>query len=187
MIALLAPESTRVVNHLTGEYYRLVPCNLITPTSDRVAEVAAICNEPLVYKRLFRRVMDGLPYPSEKATEWFSWASDGWREQTHFCFAVLTGAGKIAAACDIKSANPDGAEIGYWCSMHEAEIMTNAVIAMCELARQSGFRSLMAGARHGNFRSRAVLSRAGFWLDSNRRTADRDYFYLTLADEFSIS
>ncbi len=187
MISFPAPLPTPVVNYFTGGFYDLIPCNQIAATWDRTAEVAAICNEPAVYEWLFRERLMGMSYTPEMAIDWLASASDGWRDQTHFCFAILNGAGKIAAACDIKSSNPDGAEIGYWCSASEPGIITNAVIALCGLAKQAGFRSLMAGARHGNFRSRAVLSRAGFWLDPEKRTADRDYFYRTISDESSVS
>lgn len=113
--------------------------------------------------------------------EWLSWASQGWRANTHFCFAVTDDSGAIAAACDIKSRDPDGAEIGYWASARHRGVMTNAVSAMCEAARQAGFRSLMARVRHENSRSQAVLARAGFGTDPSRRDETRECFTLRLA------
>lgn len=158
----------------------MIRCDLVPPTPDRLAEIVAICNEPEVYSWLFREALCGLAYPVEKANEWLQWASDGWRTNTHFCFAVTDDSGAIAAACDIKSNDPDAAEIGYWASGLHRGITTNAVDAMSQAARQAGFRSLMARTQHGNRRSQAVLCRVGFRSDLSRRDEGLDYFFLPL-------
>ena len=170
-----------VTNHLTGRRYFVLRCDHVEPAPDRLAEIVAICNEPEVYTWLFRELVGGLAYPPEKAMEWLAWASDGWRANSHFCFAVTDDSGAIVAACDIKSSDPDGAEIGYWASSLHRGVMTNAVHAMCQAARQAGFRSLMARVRHENSRSQAVLARVGFRLDPSRRDEALDFFTLQLA------
>ena len=182
MISFPVQPPLQVLNHVTGRSYYLNRCDSISPSADRVAEVVAICNEAAVYEWLFRERFMGVPYSPENAIEWFSGAAAGWRNQTHFCFAVTDADGKIVAACDVKSSKQEGAEIGYWCSAHEGGIITNAVVAMCGLAKKAGFRSLMAAACHGNLRSRAVLKRVGFQVDPSRRNAERDYFNLSLSD-----
>ena len=180
MIAFPAILRLPVTNYLNGRRYSVLRCDHVEPTFDRLAEIVAICNEPEVYSWLFREVLSGLAYPPEKAMEWLSWASDGWRANNHFCFAVTDDSGAIVAACDIKSNDPDGAEIGYWASAHHRGVMTNSVDAMCQAARQAGFRSLMARVRHENSRSQAVLARVGFRPDPSRRDETRDYFTLQL-------
>jgi RimJ/RimL family protein N-acetyltransferase len=180
MIAFPATLRLPVTNHLSGRRYSVLRCDHVEPTLDRLAEIVAICNEPEVYSWVFREVLSGRAYPTEKAMEWLLWASDGWRANTHFCFAVTDDSGAIVAACDIKSSNPDGAEIGYWASALHRGVMTNAVDAMCQAARQAGFRSLMARVRHENSQSQAVLARVGFIPDPSRRDETRDYFTLQL-------
>jgi len=172
------PDGLRIpiASHLNGRRYFVVRCDHVEPTVDRLAEIVSICNEPEVYGWLFREVLGGLVYPPEKARGWLSWAADGWRANSHFCFAVTDESGGIVAACDIKSSDPDGAEIGYWASALHRGVMTNAVDAMCRAARQAGFRSLMAWVRHGNIRSLAVLARVGFRPDVARREKTRDCF-----------
>jgi len=181
MIAFPATLRLPITNHLSGRPYFVLRCDHVEPTPDRLAEIVAICNEPEVYSWLFRELLGGQPYPAGKAIEWLSWASDGWQANTHFCFAVTDDSVAIVAACDIKSNDPDGAEIGYWASALHRGVMTNAVDAMCQAAQQAGFRSLMARVRHENSQSQAVLARVAFRSEPSRRDETRDYFTLQLA------
>ncbi len=65
---------------------------------------------------------------------------------------------------DIKSANLESAEIGYWLSAHHSGVMTNAVCALVQLARDAGYAELFALIRPTNTRSANVVARAGFTL-----------------------
>jgi RimJ/RimL family protein N-acetyltransferase len=129
---------------------------------ERVAEVARVCNEPLVYDVLFRRGLGGAPYPAAAARGFLEWAHRGWREGTHFVFLVRSGSGAVQAALDLKAARLEAEEIGYWASARAPGYMTPAVAALCDLARSAGYRSLYARTRPDNERSAAVLRRNGF-------------------------
>jgi len=87
----------------------------------------------------------------------------------------------VVAACDIKS-NALNAEIGYWSSQAHRGVMTNALVAMCDMAAGAGFVALFARTKTGNVRSEAVLKRAGFQR-SHGRTDDRECFIRTLKAE----
>jgi RimJ/RimL family protein N-acetyltransferase len=126
-----------------------------------VARIVSICSEPNVYEWLFREPLGGCPYEETKAREWLQWSNDGWSSGTHFVFAVIDDQKCVVAACDIKSNNPI-AEIGYWASQWHRGVITNAVISMCTLAADAGFRELFARTKKENYRSQAVLQRAGF-------------------------
>ncbi|GLV54950.1 hypothetical protein KDH_17970 [Dictyobacter sp. S3.2.2.5] len=130
-------------------------------------EIIAICNEPLLYNRLFRERLQGQPYNVENARYFFSWARDGWRNHGWFVFLILDPLDHVAAAIDIKSNNADEAEIGYWASSKSRGIMTNAVIALCESARSAGFRRLYAMVEPDNTQSIGVVTRAGFAAAGN--------------------
>lgn len=151
-----------IVNHLNGARCLLVRADQVEASAGHLAEIVGIANEPVIYDWLFRAGLEGAPYPVEKAGDFLRWSADGWNEGTHFVFLVVGEDGKICAACDIKSADFEGAEIGYWSSSRHRGVMTNAVRAMCALAKSAGYRSLTARARLGNLRSQAVLGRLGF-------------------------
>lgn len=168
--------STSFAHFSTGQLYYLTRADRLQFTPERFAEVTAICNEPEVYRWLFRDALAGQPYPATKAADLFAWAAAGWREGTHFVFIVTDSEGMIAACCDIKSADLHGAEIGYWSSRHHRGIMTNAVVRLCELAARSGFKALTARTRKGNAASARVLGRAGFSPVAGRDDPVYDHF-----------
>jgi len=124
--------------------------------------VTRICNEPLIYDFLFRRNLNGAPYPPENARHFLDSAVAAWRDQTHFVFLIQRLDGSIAGNVDVLSPNLDAAEIGYWATSSAPGFMTPAVAALCDLARRAGYRSLFAHTRTYNERSMAVLRRAGF-------------------------
>ncbi len=150
-----------LVNHLTGAAFRLVPTGEIRADDEAIDRIVSICSEAAIYEWLFRRPFGGRPYGSDDARQWLRWAREGWSSGAYFVFAVVGSDGLVAAACDIKSDEPMP-EIGYWCSQHHRGVMTNAVAAMCNLGRESGFRGFYARTKHGNVRSEAVLQRCGF-------------------------
>lgn len=161
MIAFPEKIGVPIVNHLTGHRYDLVPAADLEPDTATLARIVAICNEPEIYRWLFREPLEGRPYLEEKARAWIEWAKAGWHGKTHFVFAVLDANKAVAAACDIKSNDPSS-EIGYWASREHRGVMTNAVAAMCTIAAEAGFIELFARTKKGNVQSQAVLERVGF-------------------------
>jgi RimJ/RimL family protein N-acetyltransferase len=161
-------KQVSVRNALTGEEYLLVALDSIDPSEEAIERVTSICNEPLVYDWLFRKMLSGEPYPPSKAKEWFEWAAMGWAQNAFFVFGVLDPDGRLAAACDIKTADAAGAEVGYWASCGHRGIMTNALKGLIDLAKGAGFESLFAEVREDNVRSQAVLRRAGFCLSDQK-------------------
>ncbi|MCC5805755.1 MAG: GNAT family N-acetyltransferase [Opitutales bacterium] len=168
-------------NALSGKEYTLLALDLIDPTDKVIAQVTSICNEPLVYDWLFRKMLSDKPYPPSMATGWFARGADGWAKNDHFVFAVVDQNGGIAAACDIKSADASWAEVGYWSSSNHRGVMTNAIIGLIDLAKEAGFERLFAETQNANFRSQGVLRRAGFALSD--KTPHRGNHHIV----FSIS
>lgn len=117
----------------------------------------------------------------EKASGFLHWAEEGWKNQTHFVFFAVTEDGAIAAACDIKTNNLDGGEVGYWSGEQHSGIMTNTVCVVSDLAWQAGYKSLFARVLKKNWRSANVLERAGFVKDTTKSLADEktDWFILS--------
>ena len=121
-----------------------------------------MCNEPLVYDRLFRQRRQGRPYLAEEADGFLHWAQEGWQHHTHFVFLILSREGEIVGAVDIKSPDPYAGEIGYWASERHRGVMTNVLLELVRVAQAAGFRRLWANPDADNERSVALLRRAGF-------------------------
>lgn len=184
MITFAHPLRIPFQNALTGTPYFLVSGDQIEPTPARLLEIARCANEPLVYDLLFRQRFEGEPYRETDAADWITWTHAGWRANTHFSFMVQDEAGRVVAACDIKSNDVEGAEVGYWASAHHRGVMTNAVKLMCREAAKAGFRSLTARTKWGNARSKAVLHRVGF-EDVPSHEDERYEHYLLCFDDRS--
>jgi RimJ/RimL family protein N-acetyltransferase len=174
------PERCAIANFLTGETYFLSRADRVEATPERLAQVTAICNEPEVHKWIFNEMLGGRPYPASKAEDFASFSRTGWQEGTHFIFLIVTGEGRVAAACDIKQNEADGAEVGYWASAAHRGVMTAGVVQLCALARSAGFRALYARVRKANARSARVLHRAGFVGEAPAEGDAHDRFHLNL-------
>lgn len=172
-----APIAPRPVqNHKTDRVYQLTPVDgRLEAGPERLAQVVAICNQPAVYELLFAERLGGAPYGPEMAERFFAWGRRGWAEQTHYLFLLLSPAGEVAGAIDIKSADRDSAETGYWLHSGHSGVMTNALVALTELARDAGYRELHAFVRLDNPRSAGVLTRAGFTLMNELERSGRPY------------
>ena len=154
-------SQTTVPNHLSGRTYTMCCMAALEATEEFLDSVVKVCNETKIYDWLFRQRLHGAPYPKKDAERFKQWGTQGWQEGTHFLFIVLDR-GLAAAACDIKSADLNGAEIGYWASEKHRGIMTNAVRSMISAGFAAGFRRFYGRVRPGNAASAAVLIRAGF-------------------------
>lgn len=163
-----APQFAASLRRQVLRYPTQEPCVLqaldesvsVTPKDE--ATIAAICNEPLIYHRLFSKMLDGQPYPLAKAQDFVRWAQQGWRDRSWFVFLLRDSTDQIIAAIDIKSADTEGAEIGYWASAASPGIMTNAVLQLCDVAGEAGYRRLFALIVPDNAQSLGVVTRAGF-------------------------
>ncbi|GCE30883.1 hypothetical protein KDA_63670 [Dictyobacter alpinus] len=125
-------------------------------------DLIAASNEPFLYDRIFRERLKGKPYDEERAAYFLGWGPEGWKNNAWFVFVVLNPEGRIVATIDIKSNQLNGAEIGYWCSEQASGIMTNTVLALCDIAREAGFRHLYARIAPDNARSIGVITRSKF-------------------------
>lgn len=146
-----------------------------------IDRIVTICNQPQVYDLLFREKLNGEPYPRENALGFLDWAQKGWLEKTHFVFLVRDANKQITAAVDIKSADLSGAEIGYWADTETPGYMTNAVMALVDLAKQAGYQRLFALIRPQNIKSVGVITRAGFAQIENTTKNDVEYLQYELA------
>jgi RimJ/RimL family protein N-acetyltransferase len=131
-------------------------------TPEDETALVTICNQPLIYDRLFRKRLGDQPYSLAQAHNFRQWAQQGWRDRSWFVFVLRDANDQIVGAIDIKSDNTEAAEIGYWASAASPGVMTNAVLQLCDVARQAGYRRLFALIAPDNVRSLGVVGRAGF-------------------------
>ena len=144
------------------------PCTLeavddtVAWTPQDETTLVTICNQPLIYQRLFRKRLGDQPYSVDQAQSFRRWAQQGWRDRSWFVFLLRDSHDQIVGAIDIKSDTTEGAEIGYWASATSPGIITNAVLQLCEVAREAGYERLFALVAPDNVQSLGVVSRAGF-------------------------
>ncbi|MCE9507088.1 MAG: GNAT family N-acetyltransferase [Alphaproteobacteria bacterium] len=151
-----------VVSVKTGRAYTLERMTALPDTQETLANLVRICNEPEIYNILFKNRCEGKPYASENGRLFLDWCSEGWKNHTHFVFAVRDEQGRHVGALDIKSVDIEVAEIGYWVSASHPGVMTPAVKTLCKIAKTAGFKSLSACTAIGNHRSQKVLLNNGF-------------------------
>lgn len=129
---------------------------------ERLGRIAALCNQPDIYNILFKEKLGGKKYSLSDAEKFYKWACEGWAKQMYFVYIIINNNGEIIGAIDIKSDNPEGAEIGYWLDENSHGFMTNTVLALAEKAEVAGYKTLYALVNLENMKSGTVLKRAGF-------------------------
>lgn len=147
----------------------------LNATHRDIETVAEICNEPLIYNRLFKTIFKGQVYMPEHAEQFLQWAREGWQKNAWFVFLVRNAAHQIVAAIDIKTPTLAEAEIGYWASASYPGVMTNTVVELCRVARGAGYRRLFAVIEPDNERSISVIKRAGFLSDGEMVRNEKRY------------
>jgi len=153
-----------VERHDTGETYRMVSIDAGYEASDGdIASIVLACNEPLVYRFLFRDKLEGRVYDERDARDFVEWARGGWISGKHLVFLVRDPGDVIAACIDVGEADETGRGFsGYWASAFHSGVMTNAVECLAGLAMDVGYLTLYSLVEEENLRSLAVLKRAGF-------------------------
>lgn len=180
-------QNKPIINALNGETYTLIPLYAVEPSAHHFEQVTAICNERLVYHWCFRVLCMAEAYPVSLASEWFTWAKEGWESGSHYVYALMSATGEIVGSCDIKSGDCERAEIGYWCSKKHRGVMTNAVRALLELASQAGYQCLSAAISTGNTRSISLIRRCGFDRALNGQEVDGNLeFEVRLVDALGV-
>jgi RimJ/RimL family protein N-acetyltransferase len=133
-----------------------------TPTEDTINTIVDICNEPLIYNRLFKDMCQDQPYSKTNNIRFFNWAHEGWSKNAWFVFHVKDANGKTCACIDIKSNDLNHGEVGYWASASSSGIMTNALLELCTLAHEVGYQRLYLLIAPDNTKSLGVARRAEF-------------------------
>jgi len=124
--------------------------------------IARICNEELIYKVLFAEKFEDKPYTLENAKDFINWAKEGWDKNDWFVFLIRDPENNIVGSVDIKSNSLESAEVGYWMSNGNPGVMTNAVRAICDIAKTAGYKSLYGLTVLNNEKSQKVLINAEF-------------------------
>ena len=169
------PEKVTLKNHFNERKLHLTRADCISSVPTVRARVTSICNQSTVYRNLFQARLKGARYTLSDADEFLAWAAAGWKLRTHFVFFIVDDQFGIVGAIDIKSAELDDAEIGYWSDSNHPGNITNAVLAMIDAAIETGFIRFTAFVRHDNDNSSRVLERAGFNL-SHKEGEREGYF-----------
>ena len=85
-----------------------------------------------------------------------------WAKQTHFVFFILNNSKQIVGAIDIKNKNLDAVEVGYWVSEKYSGLASNALEKLKLIAKNAGYKKLLAQTKANNKKSENVLLRNEF-------------------------
>lgn len=151
-----------IVNYNTQEGYKMTGGEDMDFSPADISKIAEICAQEGVYKTLFEKRWNGDPYTEKDAAEFVDFVKEGWKNKTYFVFFVRKEDGEIIGAIDIKSADLERAEVGYWADKNYKGFMTNTLMELSKLAKSAGFMNLFATTATTNVRSGGVLERAGF-------------------------
>lgn len=154
-----------LTNYLTGAEYILRPVLSELVIDSQIDQLVSICNEAPIYDILFKEKLQNQPYAQNDAKKFFEWGAKGWKEQTYFVYLIVSELGEIAAAIDLKSADKNFAEVGYWSSGKHRGVMSNAMCSLIRIAQNDGYQKLYAKVRKANFGSQKVLINNQFVKD----------------------
>ena len=158
--------SIKLRNFKTGEEGVLIPLDGNAEISKQdLQQITRICSSPKVFNMLFAdlEAFKGRKYNIDDAKFFVNEKSKKeWKEKKAFVYLVRNSNNQIVCAVDIKSANCSGAEIGYWADPTNPGWMTNAVLALLQIAKKAGYKMLFALVRKDNKSSKGVLLRSGF-------------------------
>jgi RimJ/RimL family protein N-acetyltransferase len=160
-------QRVAVQKYNSDEVGTLLPLSVDNPISDNDYErIVKICASPSpVWIELFSKleIFKDRNYDIDDAKYWvqnMGW--EGWKNGTNFIYVVRSAKVEIVGAIDIKSADLNEAEVGYWASEDDRGWMTNTLYAMQELAKNAGFKSLKGLVDKDNAGSVNVLKRCAF-------------------------
>ena len=179
---MLYPSNHTITNYISKRIYHLVPAYEIVESGEVFNTIANICNEPEIYKFLFKNSLNGKKYSPDNSKSFIEWAKSGWREKSHFVFLLLSEVKEIVGSIDIKSNSIKNPKIGYWCSQLHRGLMTNTVIELGKLAVKNGIQNFKALVTKNNIRSEDVLICSGFTknVDESNKDSENNVYYKRL-------
>ena len=151
-------RETSISNFKNQKMYRLVSSKDLNPTNEQLESMVQACNSIEIFKWLFSEMCPN-GYTKENAIGFLKWARQGWLDNSHFVFLILSDDDKIVGAIDIKSNNLEAGEIGYWVHQDHSGLASNAVAKIIEIAKLAGYKTLFAQTKKGNEKSNQVLIR----------------------------
>lgn len=157
----------------TNEAFELVRADLLHFKQRQINKIVEICNEPPIFHQIIIEKPVSVSFKYRDAQSLLRDARNGWKSKTHFIFFILEQTGIPSGALEIKSADLDRAEIGYWNSGKNPGVMTGALEMLCKSAAEAGFRRFFALTEADNAASIKVLKSNGFKLVESRRYSQR--------------
>ena len=160
---IAAPISRAVQRYASNEVYFLQSLDdSLKLTRNDLLTIVKKCNEPLVYKYIFKDAMNGVAYTIDDARIFVEWANRGWREHRHFVFVIKNSGGRIVGCIGISTDILTASDIGYWMTSSVSGVMTNVLDCLVGIARDAGYRKLFALVEPDNIRSSKLLERVQF-------------------------
>lgn len=165
------------VNFKTGKSCYICGGRDMVFSAEDMATIAEICSQEEIYDLLFKRRFEGRPYTIADAEKFITWLKQGWVDDSYFVFLIRNDENKIIGAIDIKSADLESAEVGYWADKNEPGFMTAALEEIVVIAKNAGYKKLWAKVLTSNNKSIGVLERNQFQKNPDiQKEEDREYY-----------
>ena len=168
----------KITNAKTGEICTLNGGREMSFKEEDFRTIAEKCSQKEIFDLLFKERFGEKGYTEENARQFVDWVCRGWREKSHFVFFVRNDVNNIIGAIDIKSANLEVAEVGYWADRNNSGFMTNTLKELTIIAQEAGYKKLVAKVLTTNDKSFRVLERANFTKVEEEKKSDKIFFYL---------
>lgn len=170
-----------VWNCKNNKRYKFISSRNLNPTNEQFNSIVQACNSAEIFKWIFREMCPN-GYTRENAIGFVNWAKQGWVDNSHFVFFLLSDGDNIVGALDIKSNNLQAGEIGYWVHQDHSGLASNAISILKDFAKQAGYQILFAQTKKGNEKSNQALLRNLFEINENYKndTSDEKAFSIKL-------
>lgn len=146
----------------SGERYRLEAMDEhFFREPKRVLDIYRNCAFGPAFDNIFYALFH-LGYHPRNAEDFLELCRKQWASKTAFPYVLLSPKNEFAGVIDLKSAEPQLTEVGYWADPEHRGVMSNALDTLMELAREAGYLRLCLYISDDNPASLGVARRCDF-------------------------
>ncbi len=154
-----------VMHPRTGASFLLLPASQIYFSERRIGELVRIGNSEDI-KEMIRQggVPIGDRYRRRHAVSFIKYCMEGWEDDEHYVFFLVTDDTKqsIAGCFELRNRDRDTFETGYWVAPEYRGIGAASLLVLIDVCRSWQVGSLYARTLETNRASRRLLEKAGF-------------------------
>lgn len=154
-----------VVHPKTEQRFVLLSAPSLYFSESRIGDLVRICNSADIMQMIRQGgVPIGSKYTRRNAVSFIKYCNEGWEEDDHYVFFLVTDDGRqrIAGCYELRNRHRETFETGYWIAPEYRGIGATGLLALIEFCRTFQVGLLYARALERNQASRRLLEKAGF-------------------------